>query len=190
MDLGQDPGVDDVAAGDLVAAIANGALGDLKSRRPAGQRAAVAAPAERHAVKPGAGFEVLEIETEDVVTFDDVRIALPHETPALGEQRGFVETIAADHVTKAGGIGQGDGDDAIAGPGRARKLETLRRHDLDVQRETPEIGERETAERSPPGEQQVLVHRVGQEEIGRLGSARPDPRSLSTAITRGDGITP
>ena len=77
--LGQHPGVDDVAAGDLVAPVADGALGHLQPRGPAAQLAAVAAPRQAHAVPPGAGLQVLEVEAEDVVALDHVGIALADE---------------------------------------------------------------------------------------------------------------
>ena len=183
MELGKDPGVDDVAAGDLVAAITDSALGDLESRRAARELAPVAAPRQRHAVAACARFEILEVEAEDIVTFDDVGVQLLHDSHALPEQGGLVEMVAANHLPEAGGIGEGNGDDAIARPSGARELEAVRRHHLDVP-------EREAAERRASGHEQVLVHRVGKEEIGRFRCARRERGPLPATITRAHGVAP
>src|SRR5947208_10727403 len=170
--------------GNLVAAVADRPLGDLESRRAARQGAPVAAPSERDAVAARASLEILEVEAEDVVAFDDVGIELAHDSYALLEQGRLVEVIAADHLAKAGGVGESDRHDAIAGASRAGELEALGRHHLDVEREASEVRESHPAERCASGQQEVLMHRVGKKEIGRLRWARPGTTPLSATVSR------
>src|ERR1700731_4011936 len=70
--LGEDPGVDDAAAADVVAAIRDRALGDLQARGARAHLAAVAAEREFDPMAPGARFEILQIEAEQVVALDYV----------------------------------------------------------------------------------------------------------------------
>src|SRR5262249_12062108 len=150
-------------AGDLIPAKPDRSLGDLQSRRPAAQQAAVATPPERHIVSPRTRLEILEVEAEDVVPFDDVRIALANQTSAFGQQRRLVESIAAEHVTKPRRVREGDRDDAIPGPGRGGELIVVGRDDLDVERQTSKISEVQCAEGGAPGGEQILVHRIRKE---------------------------
>src|SRR4029077_6397398 len=101
---------------------------------------------ERDAVTARASLEILEVEAEDIVAFDDVGIEPPHDSHALLEQGRLVEVIAADHLAKAGWVGESDRRDAIAGGSRAGKLEALGRHRLDVEREASEVRESHPAE--------------------------------------------
>src|SRR5262249_61975340 len=104
-----------------------------------------------------ARLEILEVEAENVVALDDVRIALADQASAFGQQRCLVEAIAAQHVTKPRRVRQGDRDDAITGTGGGRELIAVRRDDLDVQRQTSKIPEVQRAERGAPGREQILV---------------------------------
>src|SRR5271156_3803889 len=73
--LREDPGVDDVAAGDVVAAIGDRALRDLHPRRPRTKLAAVASQLELHAMAPRARLEVFEVEAKQVVPLDHIGVA-------------------------------------------------------------------------------------------------------------------
>src|SRR5262249_28901043 len=156
-------GVDDVTARDVVSAKADRPLGDLQPRWATAQQAAVATPRERQLVAARPGVEILEVEAEDVVPLDDVRIALPDEPPAFGQERRLVEAVAAQHVTKTRGVGQGDGDDAITGAGRGRKLVAVARHHLDVDRQAAKVAEVQATERRTSRREQILVDRIGKE---------------------------
>src|SRR5439155_1322814 len=180
--LREHPRVDDVAAGDLVAAEADRALGDLQPRRPGAQRAATAAPPQGHAVPPRARLDVFEVEAEDVVAFEDVGIALADEAPALGQQRRLVQSVAAQDMAEAGRVGERDGDDAIALAGRRGELVALRRHDLDVERQASQVAEAQAAERGA-----AVGGEGGGDEPGRgIGAEqqrgrRAQPAASSTA---------
>ena len=114
VELGEDPRVDDVAAGDLVAAVPDRALGDLQSGDAAAQALAAAPPGQGDPVQAGPRLEIFQIEPEDVVPLDHVRVALADEARALLEQRPLVEPVAAHDVAEAGRVGERDGDDPIA----------------------------------------------------------------------------
>src|SRR3972149_9933745 len=74
--LDEEPGRQDVAARDLVAAVGDGALGHLHPGWMPAEGRAVASPSELDAALSGAGLHVLEVEAEDVMALDDVRVAL------------------------------------------------------------------------------------------------------------------
>ena len=101
----------------------------------AAESGAVAAPGERHPVTTRARLEVLEVEAEDVVTLEDVRVALGDQTSARPEQLRLVHLRAGQDRAPAGGVGQGDGDDAVGLARSVGKLEARRGEHLDVQRQ-------------------------------------------------------
>ena len=113
--LGQEIGVDDVAPGDLVAAIADRPLRDGELGDAASHGLAAASPRERDAVAAGARLDVLEVEAEDVVALDHVGIALADDAGRSSSQEGGLrQAVAAEDVAESRRVGQGDGDDAIA----------------------------------------------------------------------------
>src|SRR6185369_15882949 len=85
VELGEYPRVHDVAAFHAIAAVGDGALRDLHAGGIAGQRGGVAPPPQRHLEAARAGFHVLEVEAEDVVALEHVRITLPDEPAAFPE---------------------------------------------------------------------------------------------------------
>ena len=190
VELGEDPRVDDVAAGDLVAPIADGALGDREPRHAPAQALAAATPGQGHAVHAGPRLQVLEVEPEDVVPLDHVRVALPDEAGALFEQRPLVEPVAAHDVAEAGRVGERDGDDPVAGPRGARELVALGRHHLDVEREAAEVGEDEPAERGASGLQEILMDGVPEEEVGRPRHVRRLAGQIAAAVARAERVGP
>jgi hypothetical protein len=117
-------------------------------------------------VAPGPGLDVLEVKSKDVVALDDVGIALANELRARLQQRGLGEAIAAEDVAEARGVGQGDGNDAIARARRAGKLVALAGQDLDVEREAAQVVEVHPAEGGGSRGQQELMDRVPGEPVG------------------------
>ena len=190
VELGEHPGVHDVAARDFVAPVAEGPLGDLQARDPAGEWAPVAPPGERDPVEPRAGLQVLEVEAKDVVALDDVRIALADEPRALGQQRRLVEAVPAHDVAKARRVGERDRDDAVARPRGAGELVALARQHLDVEGEAPQLVEAEAAERGPAGPQQVLVDGVGEELVGCGRGVRGLTAPLAASVARAERVGP
>ena len=180
--LGQEIGVDDVAAGDLVAAIADRPLCDGELRDAAPHGLAAASPRERDAVAPGARLDVLEVEAEDVVSLDHVGIALADEPRALLEEGRLRQAVSAEDVAESRRVGQGDGDDAIARARGAGKLEALGGEDLDVEGQPAQVVEAHAAEgRGSRGEEE-LVDGVAGEPVGcaaQRGRGRTARRSTS-----------
>ena len=58
--------------------------------------AAIASPIELNTVPPGAGPELFEIETEQIIPFNDVRVAAPNLHRRLGEHLWLGEVVAGD----------------------------------------------------------------------------------------------
>ena len=96
--LRENPGVDEAAAADVVAAVRDRALGDLQARGARAHLAAVAPERELHPMAPGARFEVFEVEAEQVVALDHVGVALGDDPHQLLEHRALVHLVAAHHV--------------------------------------------------------------------------------------------
>ena len=190
LDLGEDVGVDHVAAGHVVAPVPDRALGDLQTGHPAPQKGAVAAPRERDAMHPGPRLQVLEVEAEDVVALDHVGIALADDPRALGQERRLVEPVAPHHVAKPRGVGESDRDDPIPRARGAGELVALGRDHLDVEREPPQVREHEPAERRAARVEQILMNRVPQEEIRRPRHVRRLAGQIAAPIARAHGIAP
>jgi hypothetical protein len=89
VELGEYPRVHDVAAFHAIAAVGDGALRDLHAGGIAGQGGGVAPPPQRHLEAARAGLHVLEVEAEDVVALEHVRIALPDDPAAFPEEVGL-----------------------------------------------------------------------------------------------------
>ena len=49
------------------------------------QDAAIASPMERNTVPPGAGLDIFEVEAEQIMPFDDIRVAAPYFQRQLGK---------------------------------------------------------------------------------------------------------
>jgi len=92
------------------------------------------------------GLQVLQIEAEDVVTLDDVRIALANQSRRLLEQGPLVEPIPADHVDESRGVGQRESDDAVGLARGVGELVAVAGDDLDVERQAPQVAETHPAE--------------------------------------------
>ena len=151
VELGQDPGVHDVAPGHPVAPVADRALRHLHARGIAAQHGAVAPPRERHAVPARPRLQVLEIEAEDVVALEHVGIALAEDARALGQELGLGQLRARQHGREPGGVGDRDRDDPVGLARRVRELEAGRGGDLDVERHAPEVAEAHAEERGLAG---------------------------------------
>src|SRR5262245_16361949 len=123
--LGQQVCVDDVAAGDLVAPVADRPLGDHELGRAAARDLAAAPPGEGQTVTPGARLDVLEVEAKDVVPLDHVGIALADQAGQFLQEGRVGQLTAARDRAKAGRVWQGNGDYAVALARRARELEAL-----------------------------------------------------------------
>src|SRR5207245_4739033 len=96
---------DHVPAGRVPAPVVDRPPGGLPARDAVPQRAAVAPPAEGSVVPAGPRLQILEIEPEDVVALDHVRVTLPDDPRALLEERALVEPVAPHDVTEARGVG-------------------------------------------------------------------------------------
>ena len=157
--------------GDLVAPVADRALRDLKARHPAPSVSPPRPQASATRCMRARGLEILEVEPEDVVPLDHVRVALADDARALFEQRALVEAVAAHDVAEAGRVGERDRDDPVAGPRCARKLVALGRSSPRCR--APGGGGRrdEPAERGSAGLQEILMDRVA-EEAGTARRAR------------------
>src|SRR5208337_3223753 len=124
--LREDPRVDDVAAGDVVAAVGDRTFGNLHARRARTQLAAVAPQLQRHSMAARASLEVFKIEAKQIVTLDDVGIALLDDAHHLLEHRTLVYLGALEQALETGRIGERDRDDAVALARRRRKLKPRR----------------------------------------------------------------
>ena len=124
------------------------------------------------------------------MALDHVGIALADRARARLEEFRLIATVAADDVAVPGRVRERHGDDPVARPGRARKLVPVRRQDLDVQGEAAEVREGEAPERGPAGEEQVLVDRVGEETVRRVGRAGGPGAPLAAEIARREAVAP
>src|SRR5579872_83662 len=99
--LRENPGIDEIAAVGVKAAVRDGALGYLQVRRTRIHHAAVESERELDAKIERAMFEVFEIRSKKIVPLDNVRIALGDDSHQLGEHRAFIHRVTANHVLEA-----------------------------------------------------------------------------------------
>ena len=170
--LGEDPGVDDMAAEDFVFAIGDRPLGHLHARGVAAQTRAVAAEVKRDFVALGAGLDVFQIEAEKIVALDDVGVALLDFFYQLAQHLRFAELFARDQPLPAGGVGQGDGGDAVALPRRIGKIETALAIGLDVELQALQVAKDHAEKMGPAGEQKKLLQWIAEIPVGCVAGGR------------------
>jgi hypothetical protein len=190
VELSEYPGVHDVAAFHPVAAIADGALGDLHAGGVAGEGRAVASPAERDPEAAGPRLHVLQVEAEDVVPLEHVGIALDDEAAALPQQVRLRHLRAREHGLEARGVGHGNGDDAIRLSRCVGELEARGRGHLDIDGHAAQLAEGHAQERRAAGAEKELVHGIREELIGRLRRSRHATRHLPAVIPRLETVRP
>jgi hypothetical protein len=161
--LRQQPGVDDTPAVNIVATISDHPLGDLHSRGANAHSTTVASQSQIDFMPLRAGLEVFEVEAKQVVTLDNVRVALAHDTHHLGEHDRFIHLSRRKYPLEAARIGDRDRDHTIALASSTGKLEARTRISLDIELHPMQVGELDTHEVSRPGEHQVLLHRIGKD---------------------------
>jgi hypothetical protein len=173
-----------------LAPVVDGALGHLHPGGEAAQDRAVASRRERHPVPARARLEVLEVEPEDVVPLDHVRIALADQARALHEQLGLGEMGPGEHGGEAGGVGDRDRDDPIGFARRVRELEPGPGGDLDVERHPPQVPVGHAEERGAARGQQELVGRIREEAVGRVRGSRALAGGAQAVVPRAQGLRP
>src|SRR2546426_1776892 len=109
---------------------------------------------------------------------------------SLLEELALVEPVAPHDVTEARGVGEGDRDDPVAGARGAGELVALGRHDLDIERQAPEVTESEAPERGPPAHEEVLVDGIGEEAVGRGGRVGRLAARLAAAVASAERVGP
>ena len=119
-----------------------------------------------------ASLEVFEIETKKVVPFDHVGIALLDDAHHLFEHRALVHLGALEQALEAGRIGQRNRDNAIAFARRRRKFKTGRDVGLDIELEAAQFGEIHPDEKRRAGKHQMLLDRIGEDQVWRVGRVR------------------
>src|SRR5215217_13291 len=129
------------------------------------QDAAIASPIELNTVPPGAGRDIFEIEAEQIMPFDDIRVAAPNLHRQLGKHLWLGEVVAGDDPLPARLIRQRDGDDAVPRPSGIGELEPLGRVRLDVQLQALELLEGHAQEVRLPGQHHMLRDWIGEEKI-------------------------
>ncbi len=169
--LGQDPGVDDAAAADIVAPIRDRAVGDLQARGAPDQLAPVASQREPHAMTPRASDEIIERVTKQVMALDHVRIALGHRAHQLLDHRTLVHRVAAQNTLVARRIPKRYRDDAVALARRAREFEPATDVGLDRELHPAKLVEFHADEKGHPAEYQMLFDRIAEHEVRRVGDA-------------------
>src|SRR5690242_5317150 len=180
----EDPGVDDTAAIDVVTAISDDAFGDLESRRAGVKSAAVTAERKLHSMAAGARFEIFEVEAEKIVPLDNVGVALADDSHHLLEHRPLIHLPAREHPLESLGIGKSDRDDPVPLARRARKLEPRTDISFDIELKTAQAAEFHPHKKGRPGQHQMLLDRVGEDEVGRIGCARRFPANAPQMAAR------
>ncbi len=122
--LRENPGIDNAAAGNVVAAIGDRAFRDLHPRRAGAKLAAAASESQRNLVTTGARLQILEIKPKKVVPLDDVGIALRDDLHHFLEHRALVHLGAFEQSFESGRVGQRNRNHAIALARRRRELKS------------------------------------------------------------------
>ncbi len=116
----------------------------------------------------GARFEIFEVEAEKIVPLDNVGVALADDSHHLREHRPLIHLPAREHPFESLGIGKRDRDDPVALARRARKLEPRADISFDIELKTAEAAEFHPHKKGRPGQHQMLLDRVREDEVGRI----------------------
>ena len=141
-------------------------LGDLQTRRIRPRHAPVATEPQLDPAFPRPRLQVWEIEPENVVSLDHIRIPLEHEGGKLLQHptllRGITRVVDHQDFLPSRAVGHGDREQRIAG--RIGQRTSLARVRFDVHLHAPQVAELHALEKRPPARKQVLVGGVAQGE--------------------------
>ncbi len=160
-----------VPAGDLEAVVGDRALAEADAAGAAPRHAAVATELERNLPAGGALGEVRQVEVEDVMPLDHVRVALADEAHKLPQHVALVVSGSGDDLRPAGAVAEGNGDDPVSLALGVAELIAGRGVALDIHLQAAHVLELHAAEQGPPGQRQVLVDGVVDEQVGRVWRA-------------------
>ena len=135
---------------------------------------------------PAAEAQVIEVELEDVVPLDDIRILRFDHVDEIDQQAllGRVAFVLEHEQTLARAKLQPDGQDAIAGVPRVAEAIRGGPPGFDVELAAPELGEGQLPEHPPPALQQILVlERTDPIDHGAVGRL-PDEIFIGGAALR------
>ena len=118
---------------------------------------------------PRPRFQILEIEAKEIMAFDDVGIALLDNRDHLLEHRALVHLGALEQAFEAGRVGERNGDNAIALARRRRKFKPRRDVGLNIELQAAQIAEIQPDEKRGAGQHQMLLDRIGQHQVRRVG---------------------
>ncbi len=178
-------GVDDVAAVDFEFRIIDRALRDLQARGAGMQQAPVAPEREPDLVPLGAGGDVGQVETENIVSLDDIRISFLNDANHVPEQ--FALVPACEHGFPALIIGHRNSENAVAlflGIGKF----AIGRIRLDIELEAVQVVECHLFEKSFPRGQEILVCGVIEGEAGKFLGGEPFARAGECVPIGEDGF--
>ena len=174
VELEQQERVDDVPPAHLELGIIDRLLRDLYTRGSGGQQRAVAPPRELDLVPLRAGGEVGQVELEEVVPLEHVRVAFLDDGVEAFERvlLAFDRHGPVDHddLLPARVVAHGDGHEVVAGPLGVGELVALRAIRLDVDLHAAQFGEIHPLEQRPARGGQVLLDGIVEREIAHAGA--------------------
>jgi len=182
--LKQEEGVHHVSSENIHAGEVNDALRHRETGFPEPGLTAVPAPGQFDAMPAGSGDEVLEIKIEEVVAFEDVRVELGNPFAKGNEHLLFIKLPAEEDLFVAMVIPEGDGEDAVFLSQRVREFEPRRTIRFDIDGQAVQVMEGQALEEGFPGEEQKLLNRIGEVEIGRRGRGGCFAGGLAQMVAR------
>ncbi len=120
---------------------------------------------------PGARFEILQVEAEQVVALDHVGVALGDDPHQLLKHRALVHRVAAQHALIARRIAERDCDHAVALARRGRELEAGTDVGFDIELHPAQLAEFHPDEKRDAAQDEVLFDRVREHQVGGVRNA-------------------
>ncbi len=139
---------------------------------------------------PGPLADVVEIEAEDVVADNHVRITAVDGRVQRPQQLRLGQLIAAQHAFPAVGILQGNRDDPVFGPLRIGKVVAFGAGCLDIQRQAAQFGKLKPFEEGCPAVQQIQMGKVGEKEVGGIACTGAFTGFGGQKIAGGQAVAP
>ena len=170
--------VNDVAADDVEPRVGNRAFARGEPARARTRLAPVPAKGQLDTVPFGARGDVRQVEIEEIVALDHVRIPLAHCGDKTLQQLLLAELDARQDPPPTGVVGHRNGDEAVLLAIRVAEFEAVGGEALDIHLQAPEVVKAHSLEQGAAGRKQMLLDGIVDDEEWRVRVSRGTARLL------------
>ena len=163
---------------DVVTGIVDGAFGNADPGVAFCRNRTVAPELKPDLVPFCAFFNVRQVETENVVSFQNIGIAFPDRCDKIFKQFLFGMVFQADRLFPSGAVGHGNDDDSVFFPLRIREIELRRTERFDIELHPADLRKGHSVEQTHVFRHERLLDHVREQTVRCARRAGIESRHL------------